>query len=117
MSCSVEHTVILYLIIHTNTLQKICQNGQSYRRLQGKMIGTEGQEGHKGQEVVSKKQAELGCSVLIKDWVTVAFKKGTESVSLRMLARQLQTVSAEAAARYQSASLKGMSKNHKETKL
>lgn len=80
------------------------------------MIGTEGQEGHKGQEIVSKKQAEPGCSVLIKDWVTAAFKKGTESVCLRMLARQLQTVSAEAAAKYQSASLKGMSKNHKETR-
>lgn len=54
--------------------------------------------------------------MLVEDWVTAAFKKGTESVSLRMLARQLQTVNAEAAAKYQPASLKGMSKNHKETR-
>lgn len=54
--------------------------------------------------------------MLIKDWVTAALKKGMESVSLRMLARQLQIVSAEAAAKYQSTSLKGMRKNHKETR-
>lgn len=54
--------------------------------------------------------------MLIKDWVTAAFRKGTESVSLRMLARRLQTVSAEAAAKYQSESLEGMSKKRKETR-
>lgn len=54
--------------------------------------------------------------MLIKDWVTAAFKKGMESVSLRMLARQLQTVSAEAAPKQQPASLEGESKKHKETR-
>jgi len=54
--------------------------------------------------------------VVPEDWVTAVFKKGTESVSLRMLARQLQTVSAEAAAKQQSASLEGMSKKHQKTR-
>lgn len=37
-------------------------------------------------------------------------------MSLGLLARQLQTVSAEAAAKYQSESLEGMSKKHKAVK-
>lgn len=63
--------------------------------------------------MVSKKQAEVGCSVLNKDWVTAALKKGMESESLGLLARRLQTVSAEVVAKSQSAGLEGMSKEDK----
>jgi len=51
--------------------------------------------------------------VLITDWVTAAFQKGMESVSLRKLARQLRIISAEAAAKYQSASLEEVTKKQK----
>lgn len=41
--------------------------------------------------MVSRKQAEVGCSVLNEDWVTAALKEGMESESLGLLARWLQT--------------------------